>query len=834
MKSILSLLFVSFFISLSAYSQEIKGKVSNEENESLPGVSIYIQELKQGLITNENGEFQIKVVPGNYHLEVRLMTYETQSLPVQVNENMDAELNIVMKTRYIQLKEVEITPGKDRAYEIMRQAIKKAPYYQNLIKSARYESYSKGSGKYTDVPGLLQSAASKEDKEKIELYRDKLFLEEALCEFIYTAPDKYEQTVKAFSSTMPFDNDPKSAFRVGMISMYYPMWGGAISPFNPKAFSYYNFRYEGYEEENGQIINIIRIIPKLKDPKLMKGVIHIADEDWDLRYADITTHKMGMDVHYIFNFHPVQEGVYLVTNFESNFKVSILGFKFHADFLSSVQYHDIELNQTGEEFISDGKTSPEKKTLELKYDDRPVSVDSLALKRDSLFWSNIRSVALSEEEKYSYQYKDTLRQQQDSLDNKTYNPKFSPMDILMGGSIGNDSSLMYFRYNGLLSGFVKEYNFVDGLWMGQSFELDFKKRRNTGIIIKPEVYWTSARKDLVWRTNASIDYAPLRLGRLLLSAESTSEDFSGQAGIDRFLNTLFSSIEGRNHARFYQSDLVKFANQIDIANGVQLSIGGQYGKVTELNNHTTWNLFGAKHKWNVNTPDYEGDMNIDYNYRANAFMSLKYTPEYYYRIDKGKKYYEKSRFPTFELHYQYGFHPDIVESNSHYNQLEFSVDQTIRLDYFNRFNYKLITGKFFSPDNQAFSFVDYKHFNRGGPWLTFKSSDDSYVLLPYYRYSTNKEWFEAFANYNTDYLLLKRLPFLQGKMFTETLQTKYLYTPDKKHYTEWGYSVDLPMGIGGAGVFVSFDSFDYNSVGLQFFIPLLRGEKGSRSITVAF
>jgi hypothetical protein len=200
-------------------------------------------------------------------------------------------------------------------------------------------------------------------------------------------------------------------------------------------------------------------------------------------------------------------------------------------------------------------------------------------------------------------------------------------------------------------------------------------------------------------------------------------------------------------------------------------------------------------------------------------------------MDRGQKRYVRSRFPTFELNYQQGFGISAIGENfSEFSRLELSMKQQMRLSLFDRLNYKLIAGKFFN--NNPFNYVDYKHFNAGGT-LLFTADDwkNSYVLLPFYTYSSNREWIQAFINYNTDYLLLKRLPFLQGKLFTETLQAKFLHTPDKKYYSEWGYSIDLPMGLGSAGVFVSFDAFRYNSLGVQFSIPLINS-KGNNSVEI--
>jgi hypothetical protein len=305
--------------------------------------------------------------------------------------------------------------------------------------------------------------------------------------------------------------------------------------------------------------------------------------------------------------------------------------------------------------------------------------------------------------------------------------------------------------------------------------------------------------------------------------------------MDRLVNSIYSLFVGKNPAKYYDKQYLNLSNQIDLANGLQLGVGYELSKRKEVENHTTWNLFGVQNKWSPNIPnipDYPNMPFEEYENLSKYTLHLNYTPEYYYRIYGGKKRYVRSRFPTFELDYQQGL-STFTDRPSEFSRMELSIHQQIRMGLFKRFNYTLIAGKFFN--NSAFNYIDYKHFNTSEEIVTFKNWNHSYALLPYYTYSTNKEWVQAFVNYNTDYLLLKRLPFLQGKFFTESLQAKFLHTPDKKYYSEWGYSVDLPQNIGGVGVFVSFDSFDYNSFGVQVSLPLFRAkEDKSVSIEVSF
>ncbi|MDR0682583.1 MAG: DUF5686 and carboxypeptidase regulatory-like domain-containing protein [Dysgonamonadaceae bacterium] len=827
---------LGFVFSLSVYSQTLRGRITDVRGEPLPAVSIYIKENKQGLIANHSGEFQTKLAPGTYHLEVHCIGFESEKREIRM-DNQDVELTIVLKEKDFQLKEVEVRWKEDPAYEIIRQAIKMAPYYQSIVRESTYESYNKGSGKITHIPQLINSLS----KGALEPFKDKLFLQESVSEMKFTAPDKYEQKIIAYSSTFPNMNDPQDALAMGMVSLYHPTFSaGTVSPLNPKAFDYYRFRYEGYEEKNGQIINKIRIIPKLKDPKLMEGFIHIADGEWNIRHAEITLSPFGMTSHVTLNYYPVVENIYLISTYEMELNIHVMGMNMGANFLSSIQYTHIQLNDSlvaAREKINLPKKKKERKSMEIKDDDFfKKTVDSIAVKRDSLYWSNVRSIVLNEEELQSYARKDTMQHLVDSLDRKAEDADFEFSDLLFGGRAGNDSSFVRFRYTGLLFAFP-EYNFADGVWIGQDLSFNFKKKKRTGLIVNPSFYWASARKKWLLEADVFLDYAPKRLGQMCLSVGRTSMDFSGESGMDRFINSLYSLVGGRNFARFYDKDYFKAGNRIDVANGLQLTLGYEMANRNSLENQTAWNLFNVQNRWSPNVPEYGRPLYMEeYGRLVKYSVHLKYTPEYYYRMKDGMKEYVHSRFPTFEVDYRRGFGRQNVFSAfagkySVFSRLEASISQQIRLGVFSRLNYTLTVGKFFNTN--PFNYIDYKHFNSTGHWVSLKDWKTSYVLLPYYTCSTNREWMQAFVNYDTDYLILKRLPFLQGKLFTEMLQAGFLHTPDKRYYSEWGYSVNLPGNIGGAGVFVAFDSFDYNGVGLQFSLPLFKlfGKK-NEGITV--
>ncbi|GHT55972.1 hypothetical protein FACS189446_7870 [Bacteroidia bacterium] len=806
----------SFFPGL--FSQTLKGKVVDVSGKPVPSVSVYIKELKQGLICDVTGEFQIKLKAGTYHLECRCIGYDTENKTVSIEEK-DVEIQITLTEKNYQLPTVEIRTGEDPAYAIMRKAIAKAPYYQSVVKKSTYQIYSKVSGKMTKTSKLFEILGGKE----LDIYKNKLFLQEAATEIKFEEPNRYEKNVIAYSSSFPNGNDPQEAISAGMISLYHPKIGSVVSPLHPQAFDYYRFQYEGYEEDNGQIINKIKILPKLNDPKLLRGTIYIADDEWNIRHAELYFSGMGMKQHIVFNYHPVMDGIYLVTNAENHADVNMFGINLFIDFLHAFQYTDIQLNDSLIALAkSAGKIKPEKKkkSLEIKRN-IDTTTDSLATRRDSTYWVETRTVTLNEEELQSYARRDTLQAKADSIDNARRNPKFEFSDLITGGVVGKDSAFVQFRYSGLKS-LLTEYNFVDGVWLGQSFELNFKRKKNTGFIFKPSVYWASARKTLIYKGDITFDYAPLRLGQMSLSAGNTSTDYSAAAGPERIVNALFSLYGGRNLTKRYNNKYVEIYNSMDIDNGLNLGIGLTAAKRTSLENHTTWNIFGVKNQWTPNRPEYAQDLNSSCSGLAAYTLNLQYTPQYYYEIREGKKRYRHSDYPTFEASYQQGFSAgNLIGDYSTFSKAQMLVRQTVSLGIFSQLNYTLIAGKFFNKN--SFNYIDYKHFSTAGDtWFSSKFSFDAYNLLPFYQYSTNKEWVQAFVDYRTDYLLLKRLPFLQGKMFSENLHFKFLHTPEKPYYSEWGYSVDLPGGIAGIGIYAAFDKTTYKGVGLQISLPLMQ------------
>jgi hypothetical protein len=101
-------------VSLQAQKKfTISGVIADEKNkETLIGVSLFVQETKTGLVTNEYGFYSITLPEGDYTLLVNYMGYQTVTEKIKLNQ--DLKKNFYLSVSSQQLDEVVIVDNKKR------------------------------------------------------------------------------------------------------------------------------------------------------------------------------------------------------------------------------------------------------------------------------------------------------------------------------------------------------------------------------------------------------------------------------------------------------------------------------------------------------------------------------------------------------------------------------------------------------------------------------------------------------------------------------------------------------------------------------------------------
>jgi iron complex outermembrane receptor protein len=92
-----NIFFLFLFASILANAQTftLKGKVVNENNESLPGATILVKEPKKGTSTDFDGKFNVNLPKGNYTIQVSFIGYKTASKAITLTKNEEINFSLL-------------------------------------------------------------------------------------------------------------------------------------------------------------------------------------------------------------------------------------------------------------------------------------------------------------------------------------------------------------------------------------------------------------------------------------------------------------------------------------------------------------------------------------------------------------------------------------------------------------------------------------------------------------------------------------------------------------------------------------------------------------------
>ncbi|MDN5205349.1 TonB-dependent receptor [Fulvivirgaceae bacterium BMA10] len=106
-----------FDMQAQSNNTDIKGLISDIENNPIPGISVRIEGTSLGAASDVSGTFIIKNVPsGNYVLHITGIGYESLNESVIAKAGEVIQLNITLKAATTQLQAVEITGRKEITY----------------------------------------------------------------------------------------------------------------------------------------------------------------------------------------------------------------------------------------------------------------------------------------------------------------------------------------------------------------------------------------------------------------------------------------------------------------------------------------------------------------------------------------------------------------------------------------------------------------------------------------------------------------------------------------------------------------------------------------------
>lgn len=862
-----TLLLLTLILPIGLWAQGIKGTIKDNEGNPMPFASIYVKEIGTGTSSNLEGNYELPLKPGNYQITFQFMGYATQIKEVRITNGYVTQ-NIVMQPQVIQLESVEVVgKAEDPSYTIMRKAIAKAKYHLLQNDSYSAEVYMKGTGQITKVPWILRRTFEKEG-----IDTSQVFTSESVSEIYFERPNTFkEKVISVRSSGQDMDNANPNAYING--SFYLPKVVNAISPLNPRAFSYYRFEYQGSFIERGNEINKIKVIPRSRGDDVFEGLIYIREDYWNIHSLDLTTSFLGFKININSIYAPIEGEVWMPVTQKFEFSGSVFGLAGLYTYLASLSNYKVvpntdldasvvlvdekiapapeeikaiksgDLNEGVKQVFEEDKEVSrkqfkklmreyEKQELEEEQERDVISnysykVDTTAAKKDSLYWAGIRPVPLTQKEIQSYVREDSTyfaeKEQAEADSSRLRNgQRFKPTDLLTGGYYKLGERLRY-SFDGLLRGV--NFNTVEG-WRLEA-RGTFRWRNDTTLRLRltPTIRYGFASETLYAKLESVFGIGQReQRNTFRISGGNYVEQFNPGV-VNPLINSYVTLVGRRNFLKLYEKTYFQaiWARRFRYKHTVLL--GFEWSDRTELFNNTDYS-FSDRDK-RIFRPNRPFNVELGNGELIPNQIALKGVAYYAVRPwQKFRRYNDRlipidNSSPEFSITYRKGF-DGLLNSDVDFDHVELGLNTQVRLGVRAIFDIDLKAGSFLTDDK--ISFPDYKHFDGNRLLFVPLKVTGGYRILDYYRYSTTDEYITAFSHLRLRKLLLTQLPMVRLTGVKENVFFNYLRTPASNDYTEIGYTIDNIFRIFRVEFIQSFQDWKAKDFGVRIGVAALIGD----------
>lgn len=854
---ILIILFLSF--TTNSFSQEIKGKITNQQGEPIKYATIYIEELQTGTSANQNGDYAIKVSSGKYTISFRSLGFSPTVKKVEVG-TQNILLNIELNLQSYILQGVTVrADNEDPAYSIMRKAIARAPGFINQSKSYTSEVYIKGALKFNKIPKIIQKQMEVNGERPKE---GTTYVNESINKIRFKAPDIYEQEVISVNNTFPISDDDVPVMGLMSGSIYKSEDDFYISPFAPNAFAHYRYSYEGLLQDGSWFISKIRVIPKRKSKLLFDGYLYIVEDIWCLYSYELKLNPSFVELEMKQHYAPVKGNNYFPVNLFVKAKIKAMGVKADANYTTTIKYDSVILNPqfargnikkqiasidsiigkdkvknkkvaevnkkidnllstnelSNREMVQLQKLMSKKASLQNKDPENPLEIKSTyhqivkkeALVRDSLYWDSVRPVPASIDEKISYR---KVLEKEKKEDTTTMFKKVVNL-ALFGNYEWERKKKIYLHYPGIIDIENFGFNPVDGFRVKQRLKLLWKVDSLHKIRVDGRLGYAINRGSFFGKSKLAYHYAPLNRGQFVLHGGYLNRDFNIYSGTYRNINAVYNLLAKQNYIQQYHDTYFEIRNYYEVTNGLLSKIELGWHKADSVGNITDFSFLYPDEKYKDNIPENKElkNENITSGKIFTPSIQLSFTPKQHYQIIKGIKHVRHSKWPTFVAKYKTAIKID--SSYSKFHQIEFGIKQNIDIYSVSNIRYTINGGAFFDSERQHFS--TFKHFKTfEEPFTLSRSFKEGFYLLNNYEYSTAAKYLEGHVKYTSDFLILKHLPIISNQLWKENLFLNVLFVENHYPYYEVGYSLSQIFFGGELGVFTGFKGTNFHMIGVR-------------------
>lgn len=777
-----------------ALPQRITGTVTAADGSILPFASILIKKTSRGAAANQKGVYALNLTPGTYTLVCQNVGYAAQEKNIRLLQ--DTTVNFVLVPLALTLEEVIVSQtGENPAYAIMRQAIQSRSRHNNEVSRFSCDFYSKDLIRLNRLPNrVMGQKVPEQDRARMALDSNGMgiiYLSEALSKVYVQKPDRLKVDVlssrvsgsNGFGFTFPvFINLYQSQVQIfdGSINQR-----GFISPLSDGALRFYKFRMIGTFEENGQLINSIRVMPKRNYEPLFNGVINIVDGDWRIHSFDLWVSRVNqlevLDTLRVKQLHiPVSDDAWQVKNQELSFHFNSFGIDASGRFYAV--YSDYRINAP----LPDGI-----------FDKVIIRYDTAVNKRPLAYWDSIRPVRLEPEEYADFRKKDSLRRMRedsasiwnrpDSL-RKRQGP-FKPLTLLFPGVDRTHYGNTY-RYtwgiNSLLNN--AQYNTAEGFNLQVQGFFRKKIRPRTTLMVEPLVRYGFANQHLnpqlaITHYRKSGGRNGVRYQTWFLSAGSRVSQYNKDIPVLPITNTFSTLENGKNVMKTYENQFVELLYGRKTPSGLKYSVHFSYEDRRPLDNVTQYTL---RKRDTINiTPNFPSDRVSVSDIVPHKSLLLEFAVSYkpgvtFIQFPESRIALD-SKYPEITFRYTRGI-SGILGSVVRYDKWRVEMDDEMNLKLAGQLKYRLGAGGFLNRDRV---YVQDYHHVIGNSLLSATPYVNSFQLISSYEFS-NDARFMAYAHleHHLNGLLTNKIPFMKKLNWNLVVGGNALTVPGFRRYAE--------------------------------------------------
>lgn len=816
MKRIFLLFFI--FISIKSSAQKAYGTVFNAKGDLLPYSSITIKGTTTGASANNRAKFAINLTAGAYTIICQHIGYTTQEKFITLT-NIDQELIFVLAEQKLEMKEVTIkSNGEDAAYQIIREAIKKRPFYLEQVNAFTCDLYGKDMIKLRRLPKKI-FGKSVPDDDREEMMLDTLgqgiiYLSESVAKIAIEKPKKFKMQV--ISSRVSGSGGFGFTFPT-FISLYQNNVAifaeqlnprGFISPIADGAINFYKFKFLGSFWENGKEINSIRVTPRRNYEPLFSGILNITENDWRIHSFDLSLSKKSqleiIDTLQITQFHvPVNNDVWRVKNQLLHFNFNQFGIDATGNFVNVYSNYDL---------------AP---VFSNKYFDRVIiKYDTNVNKKSKNYWDSIRPVPLEKEEIKDYQVKDSLyeihkdsAQSKSAIDSlKKRQGKLKLYKVFWSGlsrTHYSENHTFDWGINSLIENM--EYNTAEGVVVNiPGYYEKYLKKSKSDLAIKPNLRYGFSNKhfngwvDATLKTRDNeIDQKNRRMEWAVSGGKRVSQ-FNKESPITPIVNSISTLFYGDNFMKTYENYFAAAGFTKIYESGLRVNVKALYEDRIPLNNSTNFTIFK---KDSINLTK-----NFPFEKIANQFQphqafivsfDVSFKPGQKYIQFPNRKIAIGSKYPTFNINYTKGIN-GFLGSDVNFDKWKFSIagDENFKLG--GQLKFKIGMGGFIN--SRTVFIQDYQHFNGNRSTLAAEYLN-SFQLSSYYGNSTTASIYGILhLEHHFNGLLTNKIPLLNQLKWNLIAGTNTFYIDKTNNHSEFFIGLENILKIFRVDYVWGFDN----------------------------